>query len=44
MTEPRDKPLVKYRNGKWRIIFWFGISPVEFDTLPEAFNQALRYA
>lgn len=38
------RPLVVKRDGHWRIIFWFGISPVEFDTLTEAFDQARRYA
>jgi hypothetical protein len=38
------KPLIVKRDGHRRIIFWFGVSPVEFDTLPEAFNQASRYA
>ena len=38
------KPIIVKRDGHWRIIYWFGISPIEFDTLPDAFNQALRYA
>ena len=38
------RPLVVKRNGKWRIVYWFDVSPIEFDTLPEAFNQACRYA
>ncbi len=39
-----SKPLVVKRNGKWWVIFWFDICPTPFDTLPDAFNQALRYA
>lgn len=38
------KPLVHKRDGRWVITYWFADCPVEYDTLPDAFNQALRYA
>lgn len=38
------KPFLIYRDGHWRIVFWFGISPILFDTLPEAYAQAVKYA
>lgn len=38
------KPMVIKRDGHWRIISYFGTSPILYDTWREAFNQALRYA
>lgn len=38
------RPLVAKRDGAWRIIYYFDTSPVEYATLPDAYNQAARYA